>query len=811
MQLGLCQCITPTGVPYVTNRGGPLVGEELLLLQGIPADDLILTKESDENLKDLAGNAMSTTVVGAAVLSALIVGQKSISARPKEAEDVSLIPSLVPRPLNPPSDIAIVKSMGVYCDARLDLGPKPFKDMQEWADFLEAASSSSRMCTSEGPEECLPVKSLMVCQECGKTASRSCALPPRPFERHSFVDMPESFSRFQPGCFRTTLIWHLPMQVYFSGLAIESSSINRPSDVTEEDWCRWITRLNALRDGDRARTFRFNRLHRSHIWTAHFASCANCRLECRIQRDRVTWLLFLDDTDGSGLSIADELRHPVARMIVSPSLNALPCTLLHGQWELCLPTLSTVSLVIEGSGRLVDSWRNSLGLKNGFENEVQHQILNVKIESNEDVDPSLKSCIEGSYSLLRDCGGACGSLRKKSKREGQKGDDVFFFLESGRKSIVEDDTFVFASASHRSSYQEYREIFLEVDPKAQYRPTFCSSETCKIKEVVEALIHGRWLRASHLKLVSADLDFHVSLPKQVDTGPMTVPVQTGSWKTCPLLTACRLPLEAAHPLSQHRQPEFDLNLQKSQHVMSSVAFATSRFSLPSNGAWCELDRCNMEQEDGEDIVCGTCAPMKPPTVFKAVSRGKKVEYLPIEDMERAGIYERSVKKRPQPWIVRFSQSHYENENGLHMAIACNPVSLSLLAFGRLPAGSTSRRSMIDSSLDPKDSHAKYDWRVVAHEEKSVGHFPKLTFTSNKQDSEASQPPCFKHPLRKEQLRSLQWMLHQEASSEPFYEEEVEEAILPSINWRAEGRATRPIIVRGGIIADEVRGFRSHVV
>jgi hypothetical protein len=27
-KLGLCMCLTPSGVPYVTNRGGPLVGEE---------------------------------------------------------------------------------------------------------------------------------------------------------------------------------------------------------------------------------------------------------------------------------------------------------------------------------------------------------------------------------------------------------------------------------------------------------------------------------------------------------------------------------------------------------------------------------------------------------------------------------------------------------------------------------------------------------------------------------------------------------------------------------------------------------------
>ena len=43
--------LTPTGVPYVANRGGVLVGEELLMLQGIPAEDLLLTKESEANLK----------------------------------------------------------------------------------------------------------------------------------------------------------------------------------------------------------------------------------------------------------------------------------------------------------------------------------------------------------------------------------------------------------------------------------------------------------------------------------------------------------------------------------------------------------------------------------------------------------------------------------------------------------------------------------------------------------------------------------------------------------------------------------------
>ena len=70
---GICPCLTPSMVPFVTNRGGPLVGVEALSLQGIPVEDLLLTRESENQMSDLAGNAMTTTVVGACMLSALIL------------------------------------------------------------------------------------------------------------------------------------------------------------------------------------------------------------------------------------------------------------------------------------------------------------------------------------------------------------------------------------------------------------------------------------------------------------------------------------------------------------------------------------------------------------------------------------------------------------------------------------------------------------------------------------------------------------------------------------------------------------------
>lgn len=38
---------------------------------------------------------------------------------------------------------------------------------------------------------------------------------------------------------------------------------------------------------------------------------------------------------------------------------------------------------------------------------------------------------------------------------------------------------------------------------------------------------------------------------------------------------------------------------------------------------------------------------------------------------------------------------------------------------------------------------------------------------------------------------------------PFIEEEVSEAILSPLGWRAEGRAQRPVHIRGGVLADQV--------
>ena len=71
---GVTECITPGGRFFCTKQGRAINGAEKLTLNGIPADELSLGRESEVEQQDLAGNAMSMPVVSAAMLAAFCAG-----------------------------------------------------------------------------------------------------------------------------------------------------------------------------------------------------------------------------------------------------------------------------------------------------------------------------------------------------------------------------------------------------------------------------------------------------------------------------------------------------------------------------------------------------------------------------------------------------------------------------------------------------------------------------------------------------------------------------------------------------------------
>jgi hypothetical protein len=449
--------------------------------------------------------------------------------------------------------------MGDYVEERLKLAPQPFRNALEWNSFLDAAFSSARKSTNEGLEEALPFANLMVCRDCGKTESRACAIPPRPFEKHNFVDIEASTPRTDPSLFRSTFAEKLPKALRFASFDVDR--ISRPDGIQDDEkWVAWTSCMKNLCNGQETSVFRLTRLQRSLFWSAHYASADGSRLECRISSGTVLWLVFLPASPKS--PIKSILERPVARLLVTPSATDTSFNLLEGEWELLLPTFSSISLRVEGSGKRVESWRNRLGLMGGFERELQYEVLEVSVESMSLENPTLKHLVEGSYTLLPDCGGACGSLRKKL-RSGDTDSELYFFLDSGRIRSSDLDRYVFSSSCHRTTYGEYREALLELAPT--FRPLTSlgdgdDDDDSRCKQSVTAVAHGLWSNEPRLNLQSMDLTFIGKHPSSHSS--LKVPIHSGSWSVCPLVTSCHFPVGEKNDVFRLCSRSSELNLQK---------------------------------------------------------------------------------------------------------------------------------------------------------------------------------------------------------------------------------------------------------
>ncbi len=478
--------------------------------------------------------------------------------------------------------------------------------------------------------------------------------------------------------------------------------------------------------------------------------------------------------------------------------------------------------MVKGVGETKPSWRALLGLKGEYDSEVRFEKLQISVQT--DGFDDIKSKIDGEYLALPKCGGACGSMHK---RQGDGVDGMYFFLDSGRCTLGDDDTFVFSANKHRTSYGESRDIVLRIDKKSHFRPEFQSKhEADRKSQSLQATVNGSWIVVSDASLqpVLHEIEEDCStllMPVKISR----IALSNDGWKSCPSILEARVPLgtgdflftECQRLLARAKESAFiEVNLQKSSSIFRSLAFATSRLGVPKvTQSWIELDSDVIGKKNDEEIACESCAPKKPDVKWTLVQKGKTIQFLPIEDGQLQARYEHNMKHRPDAWLVTLQiPGKDKSMESVDIKIGVNAVSLAHRALGLFPLSTLARRAMIDASTSAAGisnrANMIFDWRVISHVEKqsadSGKSFPRLVFTSNKTTEPASQPPEFesRNPLRPEQLRSLSWMLSQEASSTPFYEEEVVEAMLSNLNWRAEGRAKRPVLVRGGIVADEVR-------
>ncbi|KAJ7577007.1 hypothetical protein C8J56DRAFT_870233 [Mycena floridula] len=762
---GICPCLTPSMIPYITNRGGPMVGLEALAMQGLPVDKLLLTRETEDQLADLAGNAMSTTVVGACILAALVSAKGLLKAGDDKETYETKTGTAVEEIENDAMDVDEVRVDTLPIEDRIlgeDLLVYQPLDLtatmaSSFTELLDNAQKSARLCSCEGRTD-ITNQPIMRCLDCGNSACTRCG--GRPEHNPKLIDV-VAHPRLHPADFAKQLKSILPMCMILSNVTTDILDRLKDSsglDIPSLRWGKWSETVI------RASTsiLRFTDLKRQEVWTAVYRS-PDAILELLLHPQQPEWRLYAiaEEQEPANGEIRRLLESPIGRLVCAGDL-------LSGKWEFALPHSITVPVTIKGVGELVPSWQSLLGLTDDeFKNKTVYSKLEVSVPDS-DV-PKFDRDISGTYTLFEKCGTANSALHKRVIKD-ETLPPIFLFFDPMRTSEESSDCFVFSSSIRRYEFGESRLRYGKLAPSWR--------QSNSKEEVVNCTLPVHWI-------TSEDVTLEPSQGQEATFGtPDKNLVISASNEACGRATAllvCKVTLRghAGPEWPRHGWQEVDKIHERG--TFKALAWLLER--VQTVGA--RFDDWQLADMPDDTCNCERCAPTPP--AIQWVRTSKKI--VPVEDPVQAGQYERSLKSRPNAFIT---QLKLETGNKGTVRVGINIPSLLHRALSRLPSVN-------------RDEAPILSWRLnTSFVPLAALNLDSFVIKSNKEDKEHAQPPSFKLPLRKEQLRSLEWMVEQESEKcVPFMEEEISEAMLDPLGWRAEGRAERPVHVRGGVLADQV--------
>lgn len=442
--LGIVPSITPGGCHFASNRQDALTGSQTLVLQGMPLDKLHFAGESQRECQDLAGNAMTTTVIGASLISAIMHGYKVFRSDPLAGnQDASSR-----MPSTPQNRLVQVSAMEEheYC--------QPAPDSLNVAQLLAEANLTSRKCACEGDQR-ISEKDIRICSGCGHTACATCASNPR----HQYTDGQKHSSRGQtPGNFIKTWRPRLPPRLSLANFIGLDKFLKNDRPYAQR----------ILEVGIGSQQFCLNEFVRyDNEWRIEYAA-HDARLVLSVG-SKAQWLLYVDCLRESPANseLRKALETPIARADIDDSL-------LGATWEIFVPSDREFSLQVRGSTGRSKSWRNSLGLL-----EYQNETVPTKIHiqgKNENSD------VQGEYVHLPHCGTAEASLYKRSS-----GPALYLFLNPDPVGNSGEDCFVFSSDCSKKQLGESRTIVARLN--SVWRPWQMDSNE---KHDITAVRAGSW-------------------------------------------------------------------------------------------------------------------------------------------------------------------------------------------------------------------------------------------------------------------------------------------------------------------------------
>ena len=453
-----------------------MVGLEALSLQGLPIDELLLTRETEDNLADLAGNAMSSTVVGTCMMAALILGKEMLDASGAKIEDEDVMEVDQEAP-------AKVEDVGSHVQGEKQLVGKPL-DLStttncSLSELLTLAERSARLCECEGRRG-VTTRVIRRCVDCGSTSCEKCGgRPEHNMQELQFgTDVPP---RVHPSEFEKFFTSTFPMCLSLSG--VKKSQLDKlweklsvEDDKEEAFWPKW---RNAVAEATNSE-FRFVELKRQEVWSAVYRSPMGS-LELALHPKQPEWRLFAraKDSESASSNLRKVLESTaVARLICKRDTSGVAkpgAGLLEGQWEFALPHRTDLRLTIAGvesedeetRPSLVPSWESKLGLQaDEFKEKRVYSQLRISVDEDSAESSVLERDIAGLYTLFDRCGTANSGLHKKEPTADEIDlPSLYFFLDPLRCADPKEDPYVFSISKIRYEFGESRPVICALDPK----------------------------------------------------------------------------------------------------------------------------------------------------------------------------------------------------------------------------------------------------------------------------------------------------------------------------------------------------------
>ena len=768
------------------------------MVQGYSPYAVDIMNMTDGLLTDMAGNAMSTTVVGAFMFAALICFRDVFNFDGRNCRYQT-----TQAPLNLLEEKSLVPHMS----------HPALYDPVSVVEITALAKQSVRLCLCEGLTN-VTTRQLQRCKVCKYTSCVKCGHnPSHHYEQFSLV-------RKQPVEFKVAIKKAIPLQINLSGLCSELTErlicqARKCEPLAGFDPKSWKFMIDKIKPALSSRVF-YRSIRRAHCFQITYDS-PDALLTLEISSTGVEWKLFANvPKEPLGTSTGKYLRRfAIARMRPTGE------DIMKGQWQFWIPEKSVLQTTITSSGPLEKSFENERGLPE-FSNTFIYS--EISIAARGDYNPDrLDRDIVGEYVRSAECGQAWNSVHARKSLDGQES-LLLTFNQRDHSGDPKNFCFSFTNDIARKRFAEELAVVCDL-PSSWRQPTVTATATSsgltiegvpiakfvgKHVEVVDICLNGHWvdLPDHNLDLSTQQLITYHRLPEQIEH----IVSPCGQQRTV-FSVVVPLPGRLADPKCIDRWTKLNRANQAAfwkDHICLVEKELVLAGHRQSDKSWIPYPDASSVQ--GKSQICKFCAPNPPSMQWTfATKKGDISEkQIPVEEPEEASKHERAIKNRPSAMDVMYRISA---SDGLEFKIAIDPTTLVHRAIGSLLRDNTS-----GDTKEPDTSSVRASYRLVTDDGKSVvSEFSGFVLRGT---DNVEPPASLVNPfadfstestkLRPEQSKALAWMLDQEHRPQPFSEQVIAEASVKKIGYLLEAKATRHVTVAGGILAQAV-GFGKTIL